>query len=306
MRYLRTGRWSKSKVFILLMVISLVSLLLPRDLFGWVRALVRPITFMQLGAREPTQLIAERVQSVTSGTVPAEQYQEEVRRREALENEIVSLRQSLAYVQQMNEALKGIREHGFPVSGRLIPAKVAGFDPVPGRASIQLPHGRRQGARPGDWVVSRRLVHAGTAQGASERAAVIARESLIGWVESVSTTTSTVVLLSDPTANKALRVRVAGRDGAPIDLVLEGAGRGQMRIPDIQARLVENEDVHVGQLVVSVPDDPSLPVSLVIGQIIELSKNRDKPLYYDARVAHRHDPDSLREVYIVDLSGDAQ
>ena len=178
----------------------------------------------------------------------------------------------------------------------------AGSDPVPGRDRLQLPRGRVHGVEPGDWVASRLLAHAGREQGVSDHAAVLARECLIGWVEEAFSHTCRVVLLTDPVANRAMRVRIVGRDGKLTHCVLEGAGGGKMRIGgQIHDDLVARGDVRVGDAVVSAGDE-RLPFPVVVGRVAKLERNREKPSFHDAVVEPRLDPKDLGEVHVVDLS----
>jgi len=75
-----------------------------------------------------------------------------------------------------------------------------------------------------------------------------------------------------------------------------------MIITDIPKWMVEGDQVRVGDLVSSAPDDTRLPLAVVIGTIEELRLNRDQPICYDGIVRHMVDPATLTQVLIVDLS----
>jgi len=115
-------------------------------------------------------------------------------------------------------------------------------------------------------------------------------------------------------ANNPMRVNIVPRSGdhEPVSddegdvmaFVLEGAGGGCMRIADIPANLVETGRIKIGDLVMSDPRNPWLSSAMMIGKIdqLELVRDAEKPLYYDATVRQPFDPGMLSQVFIVDLS----
>lgn len=218
-------------------------------------------------------------------------------------------------LQATTDELRRIRgEPGFPEGGVIVPGQVIAWDAVPGRESLVL---KGRGAKVGDWVTSHLAVKAGQQDGVQEKQAVLARETLIGWIEQASPYMSRVVLLSDPVASKARLVHIAtqraGQQTAfvadvtgrrPADFALAGLGNGRMKVMDIDARYVNENLIKVGDLVISDDRDQRLPMSLVIGEIVELRQVRgksQKPLLYEAVVKHRLDPKSIGEVYIVNM-----
>jgi cell shape-determining protein MreC len=304
-------RPSKRSIFAILMVASLINLLMPYDLFRPARSATQLIALAQLGSREATHRVAEKVEQLSDNPISAKEHHQLRQEKQGLENQVHSLRQQLGQLQSANQALTAIRRQpGFPENARLIPARIIAPDSDNWRESLLVGKGSSGQVKPASWVTTRWRVQAGSEQDVQNSYRVLGRESLIGWVEQTHRWTSRVVLLSDPFANRACRVRIVNPedgqaaseslDGEKV-FILQGAGKGMMRIPDIPRQEIESGHVKVGSTVVSDPRDGRFPVSMVIGTISELEHNSKKPLYYDAVVQHRYSPDDLRCVYIVDL-----
>lgn len=310
-------RPSKQTTFAIMMVTSAVLLLLPWDILGAAKSLSQLAAVPQAVVSGASQSLTEPLRSLGTPALSAEKHAELVARQEALENENTSLTLHLAELQARIDELTRIRREGFPAHGKLIPAKIIGADAVASRGSLLLSKGSLSQVKVGDWVTSRRFVDAGTEDGVRKGASVLARESLIGWVEETEALTSRVVLLSDNVSRRVTKVHigrhdatsgsrlVAMLDGKPASFALQGAGGGLMKIPEIGSRWVDQKLIRVGDVVISSPDDARLPVAMVIGEIIAMEKVRDdkkKPLYYNALVKHRYDPRLLGQVFIADFS----
>ncbi|UCD28062.1 MAG: hypothetical protein JSV03_13340 [Planctomycetota bacterium] len=316
MHYRRFYPPSKPTIFALLMIGSAILIVLRSDLLQPARNITPLIAFLQHGARETTQKVAKKIEHLSSKQITADLHDKTMLEKQALENENASLRQTIAQLRATQQQLTHIHQTGFPKEGSLIPAKVIAWDAVPSQDSLLLDKGRFKKVKHRDWVASRLLIDAGTNEGIHNQSEVLARESLIGWVEYADLWLSRVVLLSDRQANKAMRVYIVpcseGQQASTpteIPYILEGAGQGKMRIRDIPADEVQNNRVQMGDLVTSDPNDPKLPLAMVIGTITELKQKKSdnlKPLFYDAIVEHRYDPKTIGQVFIVDLSKTAE
>ncbi|MBI4580112.1 MAG: hypothetical protein HY718_10450 [Planctomycetes bacterium] len=313
MYYRRLRKPSKPTIFALLMAASAVLILLPREFLGSARQMTQLVALPQYGVSRLAQGVSRSAAELRLETVPAREHDELTRSKQALENETIALRQQILQLRTTVDELQQLRGRSrFPANGRLIPARVVGWDAVPGRDSMVLLKGRSPAVRQGDWVTSRLAVQAGGNDGIREDLWVLARETLIGWVEFTSPYVSRVVLLSDRYANRAWRVYVVavGRDkedefvcerGEPIVFALEGLGDGKMRIPDVDARLVTSGRIREGDVVTSDGQDPRLPLAMVIGEIVKLQQVKKQPLLYHAIVKHRCDPKDIAEVFVVDV-----
>jgi cell shape-determining protein MreC len=308
----RHRKLTKPRIFALLMLLGGLMLMLPRGLFAPVRNATQLVAYLpQWGSQQVTHQLRTQLESIGAEPVAPEEHDKVVRENLALQNENVALRQKVAELRATVDALGRIRQLGFPATGALIPARVLGADASVGRESLLLGKGSTQQIKNQDWVTSRMAIGAGTQDGIMDRSAVLARESLIGWIEETSPITSRVVLLSDRLANRAMSVRIEPvgekrvplvSNRKPIEFVLSGAGEGKMHMPDLPRDYIEQGYIRVGDRVTSNPTDPRLPMPLVIGRITHLEHNRKKPVYYDAVVEPLYDPRSINEVYVVDLS----
>lgn len=297
MRSYRNRFPSRRAIFWGLMILSLAALLAPRDLLAPLRHLVQPLAYPSVGAREPALLASAFISESTIEEISPENYHRALEENRVYERRIVSLRQEVRRLRASRDALAGIRQTGLSDQAKLIPARIASTDAVPGRESLWLAAGTRRGIAVGDWVVSHTEMQGVYPEDDIED--LLPRECVLGWIEQTQGLTSRMVLLSDPTANKALRVQVEGRNDVPLDFVLEGTGAGRMRIPDVPATLVDEGWIVVGELVTTAGEDARLPVRLVVGQIVELNLQRDKRLYYDAVVASSVSPARLHEIYVI-------
>lgn len=312
--WLNRLKWpSKPTIFALLMVGSLAYLLLPSDPLAGARGMTQLIALPQWAAHQVAQKAVAPIRQLAESQLSVSQQQSLLDENEALVNENVALRCQLTDLRATLEELTLLRAH-LPATGVVIPAPVIGLDAAPRRDSLLLAKGRTHGVRDRDWVASRLFVEAGEQEGVAPDTAVLARESLIGWVERSASLTSRVVLLSDAYANPAMRVNIAHfdsqsgrylqvtRSGRVAGFVLRGSGGGRMLIPDIDREFVDAGVVAVGDLVTSDPSDPRLPMAMAIGEITALHHNREQPLLWHAEVVHRYDPKALTQVYLVDLS----
>ena len=260
------------------------------------------------------QEIDDGIKRLRTEPVPTAEYDKVVGEKLAAETEAASLRQRVGELETTVQSLTRLHKRGFPTAGTLIPARVIATDAA-GRDSLLLGKADLKNVRSGDWVASRMMVQAGAQDGVHDQLAVIGNECLIGYVEQTGPLAARVVLLSDRAANKAMRVRIVPRDrkrsalvagGKYVNFALEGAGQGRMRIPDIPREYVDTGKIKAGDLITSDPNNPRLPLAMVLGEVKELTHVKDKPVFYQAIVTPLSDPKNLSQVFIVDLSASAQ
>ena len=296
----------------MLMAASVVTVLLPGDLFAPLRNLMQTVVAPpQLAARHVTQAATGAVGRVTHRPIAAQTHSRLMQQKRLIENENIALRDQLTRLEATVAELSGLRQRGFPELGRLIPARVVALDAAVGRESIVISKGQSHDVRDNDWVVTGFEVNVGGDHGVQVESAVLARQCLIGWVQRAGSLTSRVALLTDAYAHRPLRVHIASgqgkhelllADGKLQPFALEGAGGGKMRIRDIPKDLVNDQRVRVGDVVTSEPEDPRLPMMLVVGVIDALELNRSQPVYYNATVRPTCDVRELSQVVIADLS----
>ena len=313
---LRFRRPSKQTLFVSLMVISAVLLLLPREMLGGLRWITNPLAVLQWSTSQTSRHVVD-LKSLGNAAITAEEHSALVTELQAKRNLTDSLQVKVAELEAKVSELTKVRAlAGFPTEGRLIPADVIGADAVASRGSLLLSKGSVSKVKSGDAVTSRLFVDAGTRDGAQKNAMVLGHEALIGWIDESEAFTSRVALLSDPYPRRTMVVNLVREqkggpplllrmDDKPVKFPLQGAGAGMMKLLDVDARFVEGGYVRVGDLIMSDPNEPRLPASLVIGEITALEKDLDpkkRPLYYTAQVKHRYDPRTLGRVFIADFS----
>jgi cell shape-determining protein MreC len=169
-------------------------------------------------------------------------------------------------------------------------------------------------------VLSRFFVDAGGHDGVERDFTVLAREAVVGRIEFVQPYMARVVLLSDPDCRTAVRVgRIRGGRFVAVDYpaTLRGRGRGEMVIEDVLQRNVStdgkpggDDQIAIGDLVVTAPDTPGLSGPMTIGRVVSINSDPKKRLVYAVMVEPAAKPDDLSDVYIVaglsgrdDLSG---
>jgi cell shape-determining protein MreC len=309
---------SKPTIFAVLMIGSVVVMFLPREWVPPAGDATQLLAVLQYPTNKATERLLEPVHSLRESDIPPEQHETTRRENETLTNENVALQEEVTRLRQTIAALAGLRDiPGFPQQCNLIPAEVVALDAAGYRDSLLVGRGQRHEVETGDWVTTKLALRSGTETGVTAGAAILAKESLIGYVGRARPYQSRIILLSDAAAAKPLRVHIPSADetadkpdwvdeGDPRrEFLLKGIGRGKMLIPEIDARLVRAGLIETGDLVTSDGRDPRLPVEMVVGQIVELRERRresEKPLYFDALVSPRVDPRDLSEVYVVDLS----
>ncbi len=224
----------------------------------------------------------------------------------ALQRAVASLTAQNAHLRHEVDQLTGLRNRSLGATGRLIPTRAIADDASVWRRSKLILGGIRRGVNNADAVITRMDIDATTDNGTRNGLAVLAGESLVGVIEHAGTFTSRVRLLSDP----ATRIPVAvGRtkDDAFVgpDAVFWLLGRGENRIEmrDIHHRYVDDGTIRVGDIVLTLPDDPELPPSLVIGSISRIYPDPDNALLYIFEVDTGLDLAAVRRLYVVDRDG---
>ncbi len=305
-----------STLFAALMVLAGAVLLIPPQRWRSGTSPTQLLAFVQEPAARAARLVTGGKGFAPGGDGPRQASVDESLSRVALENQAAALSEEAARLRTTLAELTGIRNlAGFPRHARLIPASVVARDAVPSRDGLKLNRGSRAGVQAGSWVATRLVVQPQGSEHLPADAAVLARESLIGWVEQESPFTSRVVLLSDRIGQRGIRVHITRPAGGapvadpadprvPANFLLVGAGNGRMRIEEIDARLVAQGHIQTGDLVTCDPRDPRLPVAMVIGHVSEIRLRRsagEKPLLCDLLVEPRVAPERIDEVYVVDI-----
>lgn len=288
---------------------SLLALLVPERFLRPLKNPLQLLAPMQWGVNAAVTRAADAVRDGVRPAVPAGELDKVEQERRALEHRVATLQAYADGLRQSVEALAGWRERGLAADVRLVRARVVSHDALGFRESVEVDRGSSDGVRAGDWVVSHGLLEAAAeanrpADPKQFAVEVLLSECLLGQVLETTPFTSRVVLLSDTHRRPPTRVRVARVDGGALageaeDFDLHGAGGEAMTVPDVPIKLYETGKVRVGDLVVSSPREPKLPIPMVIGQVDRIVQDRDNPLLCHLHVTLRQHPDSLRQVYVL-------
>lgn len=233
--------------------------------------------------------------------------------RAGLEHQLAVQAVMIQELQERNAALRALRERFVAERVRVLEARVVARDIVAARDSLLLGRGSWRGVRWQDWVTSRVFIDVGGHDGVERQFAVLAREALIGRVESVRPNMSRVALLTDVESRLAVRVgRLEGERFVMIDYpaTLRGAGRGRMTIEDVPegyvaldgvatAALAKSGRIARGDLVLTAPGEPGLRAPMTVGRVAAITADPGKRLVYTIEVEPALALDEIANVYIV-------
>lgn len=322
MRYQTKRRFTARTLLGLLLAASIVGLLLPASITGRLMNLVQVFVPLQ----DATTRVADRTGEALGDAgdapqrIPAAEHDRLLQEVEALRNTVASQWARIATLEQANRELAAIRGRGLGPHGVLIPARVVADDLLAWRESRLIDAGTLRGVRRGAAVATRSpALDVGSRDGVTDGMAVLAAEVLVGWIEHLGTHTARVRLLSDPASRMSVTIGRFGDNGrfttpsadVPTDedesaqFWLEGAGAGRMKIVEVDHRYIEGDSpaVQVGDLVMTLPDDPALPVALTIGQVTEIHPDPDNGLLYTLNIESAA-PGRIRRVYVLDTTRD--
>lgn len=219
------------------------------------------------------------------------------------EHRVASMGARITELQERNAELSGIRRRGL-AGGRLIHARVVASDSLPWRESRLLDEGTLAGVRPGDRVVTDLFVAAGESEGVTDGMSILGGETLLGEVTDASTHTARVLLLTDPASRSRLvRIGRLGPEGLSFcssEFLLRGLGKGRMQISGVNHRFVEQQEIKVGDIVLSSDADDRLPVQVVIGRIKAIFADDSNAVLFNVWVEPEADLMKLKRVFVVD------
>ena len=303
----RPFRWNR--LIWALLGVSVVGLFMPEAITGRLMNLVQVLVPLQAGATRVADGLGDALGD-DPVSVPAAEHERVVQETRALGHAVAALSSRVAQLEEANRQLTALRQGGLGPEGVLIPARLVADDLLAWRDSGLLDAGTLRGVQRNAAVTTRTLtLDAGSDDGVSEGMMILAGEVLVGWVAHVGTHTARVMLLSDPTCRTPVAI---GRieNGTfhrlpieePAEFWLAGAGGGRLEIIDVDHRYVEDEPggVRVGDVVISSPDDPTMPLALTIGTITHLEPDPDNGLLFILTVETAV-PERIRRVYVLAL-----
>lgn len=193
--------------------------------------------------------------------------------REWLRNRVRNLEREVDASQQVqleNERLTALLDLRAALGGMPVAARVTGI-----------------GASP---LFHTATLDRGTSQGITAGMAVLAREGVVGRVVAASPNASRVLLLEDPASGVDAIVQRSRARG-----ILEGGSNGRFRLKYIKP----DEELRLGDLVVTSGFDQIFPRGMALGQIVALRAAPDG-LFQTAEVLPAVDFGKLAEVLVLD------
>lgn len=235
---------------------------------------------------------------------------QETIRIQTLEHTVAALAGQIRALEEETLRLRGTREWSangrrFGQHGQLVPAQIISKDLMPWRSSRLLNVGTVQGVDRHSPVMSKSFsLNTGEADGVYPGMAILLRETLIGFINDVSTHTSQVKLMSDVTMEMPVTIGRIVDDMQVVVLPdpfwMKGMGHGEMMIPEVKRSYINLDEIAVGDLVLTPEGHQGLPTSMCIGEIIRIEPDRKNPLLVDLLVVPRVNEHDLQRVYVFD------
>jgi len=282
---------SKANTFVILMVVSAVLVLLPREWTNAVRGLFQPLALLQYLLNSASQKVEHKAEGLVEPKITQEEAQRLLRENQSLQRLLVD-QQGLAdtLARQVAE-LSNLRDQWPDSHARVILAPVIAFDADPRRESMSIALDERSGPlmRPKLWVV------AGLHE--TPTRALLGERWLVGQISDVQPRVARVQLVTDPGFSVAVQFGILTEKGwalADEQCYLQGRGNGKML-----ADMVTRDYYAAGYRMAVVPPDANLPLRLSLGRIESSRVNPQSSKWYDLTVVPWAPARSLTHVYVL-------
>jgi len=302
MRVSRRNLRRKSLIPILL-IVSLLVIILPRAVTGRFIGLVQALVPFQDWTSRGVDAASGANDEDKNGDGGQSQLEALRRRNAALSHQLAELRNRYRNLQRDYRAIASVRRRGLS-GGRLIPARVVAADALPWRESRLISSGLLSGVQEAAGVTSNYFnCYLPQSEGVRGGLSVVASEVLVGFVDQVSTHAARVRLITDRSTK--MPVVIARPDGerlVPLEAQfwLVGTGGKALEVRDVDHRYIKSQGIEVGDMVLTVPHDARLPVSLTVGTVTKIQPDSDNRLLYVLDVEPPLEFDDLRRVFVID------
>jgi len=297
-------RRTRRGALVVLLVIAVAGLLLPDAITGKLLNLVQVLVPFQDWSTRSAEGTADALGGEGDVPTPKEAARLKIENT-ALRHRLATLSAQYELAESDLAAATGIRRRGLQ-GGRLIPARVVAADAAAWRESRLVNAGTLLGVRRDSAVTSNVFAVAADDPGAvRDGYAVLAGEALVGFVEQVATHVARVRLITDrQTKLKVLIARVEEDRYHPLDAEfwMVGTGGAQLEVRDVNHRFIRADSIRNGDVVLTVPGEPNLPLAVTIGTITAVRPDPDNPLLYRLSVDPSVRSEDLRSVFVVDLA----
>jgi len=186
------------------------------------------------------------------------------------ENQQLKIRlMQLEEAEKENKRLKDILSFKDKANLNIAAARVISFDSSNLRKSVVIDKGKKQGIRAGNPVIT--------------------KDGIVGMVLRVADSVSQVVLVNDPEFSMGAKIKRSNAIG-----VISGSLGGGCRLRYLDL----DEDVNIGDEVVSLGQNSRFPSGMVIGEVVDISKEQSG-LSLFAIIKPRAKLSSLQEVLVI-------
>ncbi len=286
----------KPTVFLLLMLLSAATALLPPGWTSWAGAVLQPIGWLQQGLTFGGQTVLSIGRGVS---LPPNEAQRLVARAEQLERQVAHQALQIADLETRLATVSGVQQQLAGSGARVIVAPLVALDSTRTREMVTIGRGSRAGIKLGDWVAAGvpEELRADSAAGRE----LLEQQWVVGRVSEVFPYLSRVQLMTDAGFG-AVRARVARTlaDGttqrSDERCVLNGAGSGRMEIRQATQNYLSQQ---LTQVYVELRGAPL--AELFAGTIVAAKTVDQSALHFDLEVRPAGRVDMLSTVYVVSL-----
>jgi hypothetical protein len=291
------GSWPK----VLMAVLPLVAiglLLMPQSLTDRIRLRASPVfSPLQDRTEDWTLDLAGRLRG--SGSSASDGDEADLRRQvTTYQNALAEMAAMLDESDRRVRDLARIRAGLENLPCRLTPARLVAPEVAGGQAAARLGEGADKGLRKFGAVIARRRMDRGTREAIEHGNPILTAAGLVGVVDEVGPTTSTVRLVTDPRLSLMVQV-ISNRDGkwraGP-----QGVARGSDDGASVTVQgIPRGAEVEPGDFVVTSPSPESpLPPYLVVGRVTQC-EIKPAALFRSLVVEPRVPLAEAREVYVM-------
>lgn len=297
-------RFNRKKLLAALAAITIILIILPREITGKFISLTQVIVPFQDWFNRSADAAKDAVAG-DEGAISREDWHELVRENQALTHQLTALASRYEALDREHAALAGVRNRGL-TGGKLVSARVVASDASPLSDSRLVNAGRLSGVREGAAAASSHFtIENNDANDVQSGMSVLSGEALIGFVDQVGTHAARIRLLSD--AGMELTVTIARlADGKyyPLDadfwMVGTGTSGSGLQIRDVSHRYIRDGAIQEGDFVLTSPIDTRLPAPLNVGVVSRIEADPDNALLYRLDVTPAVDYGKVRGVFVVD------
>jgi cell shape-determining protein MreC len=294
-------RWhwpSKTAAFWILMGVSALGALVPREWTAPARGFFQPLALLQWPLSWFTGKAREAAGGAVERALPASQARELEAELGRLQRQVLNQRLALDAAERRVEELSGLAGQMPDSHAGIIVAPVVSSDADPRHGTLLIARGEQKvWVREGEWVVAGGAGAPAWDAGA-EVHDLLWRGWLIGRVSEVHPHVARVELATDPRFATEVRTARMLADGS-VQLAADGCHlRGQG--PDHMRITQAVEDYYkTGHRIVVVPAQRDLPVSMTLGRITDCTPRDDSSQHFDLDVVPWGPIEQLTHVYVI-------